>query len=551
MKKSKKRLFIKHIVTVIIWLFTVSFFSQELSLEENKVMQKIDSIFDNSDREIALKNSFKLMNKYRLSGDYISTIVAINKINTLYDIDKSQRTFAGLNSYLGQAYNGLGLYSESINKVSKALIYAEKEKDFQIMFSSLMILSEAYMELDIKDKGKRMMLKAYRLSDTLNNIESKKMVLGNLSLIYSNIQNYDSVKYYIDKLELLETNKERPSTFVHLHKGNYFLEVNKLDSAIYYSNIFEKELKYFNNKHNKMASDILFSEIFLRKKEYVTSEFYANKALAIARSEHYKDDLVDIYELFTNIYKNRKPFKSKLYFGKKEALTDSVTTSNMRSAIKNIKLLYDIEKNTLDLEKINLENTIKENKLKTVYALLAGAIFIIGLTFFQKKKINKAYKKLVKENVDSVNTQEEITNLRKQLFQHSKPVVIPNKKIKLTLENAESIELMIRKLFDIEKVFLEKDLNLDKLADYINTNRVYVSHVFNNNIKLSFTEMLNKYRINEAKKLLLLNVKKYTIEAVALESGFKNKATFNRNFKQLTGVTPSFFIKSTQLIKNN
>lgn len=542
------KLSIKNIVTITLWFVVLPFFSQELSLDENVVIEKIDSIYANTERKIVFTPLLKLVDEYRLSGDYISTIIAINKINNFYDKEKNKRTFAGLNSYLGQAYNGLGLYSETINKVSKSLMYARKEKDTQILITSLMILSEAYMELDIKDKGKRLMIDAYGISDTINDIESKKIVTGNLSLIYSDIKKNDSVKYYLDKLELLEKDKEKPSTFVHLHKGNYYLEINKLDSAIYYSKLFQKELKYFTNTHTEMALDRLFSEIFLKKKDFIQSETYANKALAIAIKEQYKDDLVDIYELLSDIYKNTDTFKSKLYFDKKETLKDSVTTSNMRSAIENIKLLYEIDKKSSDIEKLNLENTLKESKLKVVYVFLFGVISIMVLIFFQKKKINKAYKKLVEENVDSVNTHEEITNLRKKLFENSNEEIVPNNKIKLTQENANAIELMIRKLFDIEKVFLEKDLDLDKLANYLNSNRVYVSYVFNNNIKLSFSEMLNKYRINEAKKLLLLNVKKYTIEAVALESGFKNKVTFNRNFKRLTGVTPSFFVKNTREI---
>ena len=36
--------------------------------------------------------------------------------------------------------------------------------------------------------------------------------------------------------------------------------------------------------------------------------------------------------------------------------------------------------------------------------------------------------------------------------------------------------------------------------------------------------------------------RKYTIEYVSLQSGFLNQPVFNRAFKNVTGVTPSFFI---------
>ena len=101
-------------------------------------------------------------------------------------------------------------------------------------------------------------------------------------------------------------------------------------------------------------------------------------------------------------------------------------------------------------------------------------------------------------------------------------------------------------MFDIEKVYLQKDLDLEKFAKITNTNRVYLSFVFNNIINTPFSEMLNKYRINEAKKMLILNSKKFTIEAIANHSGYKNKATFNRNFKKLTGITPTVFLKIYQ-----
>lgn len=331
--------------------------SQELSLENNKVFSEIDSINNHFEKEKRFPELLKLMNFYRSSGEYISTITIINNINQTYKLDKRKRTFSGLNTYLGQSYNGLGLYSETINKVSKSLIYARKNNDVKILFSSLMILSEAYMELDIKDKGKRMMLDAYRISDTINDVQSKKIVLGNLSLIYFDFKKLDSAKYYLDKLELLEKNKEKPSSFVHLHKGNYYLETNKLDSAIYYGKLFEKELKYFNNRHNEMALNILFTEIYLKKKEFKTSKIYANKALEIAELKKYKDDLIDIYELFSDIYKSTNVIKSELFNKKKEVLKDSVTTSNMRVALGNIKLLYEIDKKSLNIEKLNLENT--------------------------------------------------------------------------------------------------------------------------------------------------------------------------------------------------
>jgi AraC-like DNA-binding protein len=56
----------------------------------------------------------------------------------------------------------------------------------------------------------------------------------------------------------------------------------------------------------------------------------------------------------------------------------------------------------------------------------------------------------------------------------------------------------------------------------------------------TFTDYVNKYRINHARKLLLMD--KNVTEA-CYESGFENLSHFNRTFKKFTGENPSVFRK--------
>ncbi len=94
-----------------------------------------------------------------------------------------------------------------------------------------------------------------------------------------------------------------------------------------------------------------------------------------------------------------------------------------------------------------------------------------------------------------------------------------------------------------QKLFLEADLSLQKLAKEINTKPNYLSQVINTKHNCNFREFINKYRIDFAKKLLSgTNLK---IEAVAYDSGFNNISTFNLAFKKETGMTPSQYRKST------
>ena len=101
------------------------------------------------------------------------------------------------------------------------------------------------------------------------------------------------------------------------------------------------------------------------------------------------------------------------------------------------------------------------------------------------------------------------------------------------------------KLFEKEKIYRENDINLEMVAQKLNTTRHNASQVINEHFKVSFHELVNTYRINEAKKILAEpNDHGMNIIDVAYEVGYNNKVTFNKAFKKNTQLTPSEFQRS-------
>jgi AraC-like DNA-binding protein len=90
------------------------------------------------------------------------------------------------------------------------------------------------------------------------------------------------------------------------------------------------------------------------------------------------------------------------------------------------------------------------------------------------------------------------------------------------------------------KPYLNSELKLAELAAKINTSPQNLSQVINTEFKQNFYDYINSYRVDEAKKLLLnpgYDNKK--ILTIGFDVGFNSKATFNRVFKKLTGLTPT------------
>jgi AraC-like DNA-binding protein len=88
--------------------------------------------------------------------------------------------------------------------------------------------------------------------------------------------------------------------------------------------------------------------------------------------------------------------------------------------------------------------------------------------------------------------------------------------------------------------YLAPELTLGELAAQMRTNTSWLSRVINTGCGQNFNDFINEYRVREAEhKLRDPRLRHYTLLAVALESGFNSKSTFNRVFRKLRGVTPS------------
>src|SRR5690606_23439134 len=94
------------------------------------------------------------------------------------------------------------------------------------------------------------------------------------------------------------------------------------------------------------------------------------------------------------------------------------------------------------------------------------------------------------------------------------------------------LQLQLEQLFDIEKIHTITGLKLSDVAERLNVRPSVLSTLINTHLKTSFFEMVNNYRVKEAKQLLLhQDYQQYKIAYIAELSGFNSRASFFRVFK--------------------
>lgn len=118
--------------------------------------------------------------------------------------------------------------------------------------------------------------------------------------------------------------------------------------------------------------------------------------------------------------------------------------------------------------------------------------------------------------------------------------VVDNKLIDIYDKNAQTREPVREALQYIDK-HLKDDISLKDVADYVHLNPSYLSVLFKEQAKLTFSEYITRRRIQRAKELLITT--KLPISEVAEECGYKTTKYFIKLFKDLEGITPSVYRK--------
>ncbi|MDF2189917.1 helix-turn-helix domain-containing protein [Paraflavitalea sp. CAU 1676] len=106
---------------------------------------------------------------------------------------------------------------------------------------------------------------------------------------------------------------------------------------------------------------------------------------------------------------------------------------------------------------------------------------------------------------------------------------------------------LLIKVMEEEKLFLDPSLTVNGLAGRIGVQPKTVSALINQQLNKSFSSFINEYRVGHFKdRVLQQDAASLTISGIAAECGFPSPATFQRVFKQVTGITPSQYIQEAR-----
>ena len=208
--------------------------------------------------------------------------------------------------------------------------------------------------------------------------------------------------------------------------------------------------------------------------------------------------------------------------------TEQLFDTQIAEQLQTLRTRYEVDKHIAEKEKA---------RLSFRFAAGIGALLLVILIiwFFYSRKIHKKNVALVDQILAQEKDGAEIDKLRKIAQENA-----------ATLPETDEIFARLEKLMQEQRPYTKTDCNRKTLAEAIGTNEKYLSESIKNNTDLSVNEYIVKYRLKHANTLLLRPAAEYTIDAVAIDSGFGSRSNFHEHYRTNYGITPNEFRKTIQ-----
>lgn len=244
--------------------------------------------------------------------------------------------------------------------------------------------------------------------------------------------------------------------------------------------------------------------------------------------KYMRPDVRESYELLIKYYTDKGDTNKQLLYINRLLEVDSIINHNYKNLSQKIFKEYDAKK--LIRAKTEIENKmIWRNSIAYGTASILLVISIIGIRKHRRK--SKYYKQKFEELMNA----------------NSNEKTFVSKTTDNDLEiNPEIIETALKNLekFEKTKKYLEKDMNLSKIAAYLKTNTKYASKIILKHRGKKTIDYINDLKIDYVIELLKTENKyrNYTNKALAEEVGFGSTQNFTRAFKNRTDISPTYFV---------
>lgn len=478
-------------------------------------------------------------------GAYDSSIYYLNKSIRISQLPGFEAELSASLGNLGYVYKTLGNYNKALENYSAAYKISIAMGDSLSMATDMNNIAAIYLHWKNYKMAGEYFGRALAIYERSQNLTNTEVTMANLANVLQQQKKYDSALFlYKKSLKIAQELGREGSAAVKLSNiGMLYHQTGMTDSAIIYlKNSLEtgRGLGRINSVCSTLQN---LGEVYLEKGELESAQKYLLEALDCAESLNALPILEKTYKSLSKFYEDSgKPSLALEALKKYQSVNDSLFTLQSNEMLAEMEALYENEIQQQQIELLVQKNQLTETRLNrnfiVMYGISGGLAFLLIISivitslYIQKKKANR---RLVRKILEIMKKEEEC----------EENITTPNNHSPLNNEEKNRLLNELARLIKEDRIYTKKQLSLPDLAKLLNTNTAYLSRLINEHYKTNFPNFLNKLRVQEAQKMLTREeFKNQTFEAIAETVGFHSRSAFNAAFKNITGVTPGFFIQN-------
>ncbi len=426
---------------------------------------------------------------YEIVGKFDDAQIAYHKSLKIAEGRKDSFGIAQTWINIAMLKSKVGDYKNALKLNKKAQNYFFNIKDTSNLGLTFLNASVFYNLFD-KEKAIEELLKGKVLFETIRDTSNIIKIYSNLSSNYTDLKKYTEAEYYFIQAKNLSSRFE-----------TYGFNAYVLNNGI---------------------------ELYIQKKDLATAKALLketeNNLLKYPNPEKYTQFLALKVKL--NAYEGNLPeFEKSLKKYDEENV--KVMTDNFTSDYEQWSIIYEKDELIKSINKLSNVNKLKNKTIIVNSVIIIILIFILVLVAILYLKLRDSYKKLFQLNN-----------------------MVPDKALQDVIiddedSNEQKLYLLfteIQQLMEEEKFYLKPGITISDVSTALGTNDKYISLSVNKYARMNFNHYINTLRVQEAKKLLLEPNRNSSIQDIAIACGFGNASSFIRVFKQITGLTPAYYV---------
>ena len=457
-------------------------------------------------------------------------------------------------SLFGESYRNICFSFIRLGKLDSALIYAEKlyefskrENDLTVRRSALMAMGNISLQNRKYENSlafyKEALESSQKSGDTLN----LKVDLYNVGLAYNTLKDFESGIEYLEKAAIraeAEGEKRLLATIYGTLADNY-LETNNEAQQFFYLNKANELAKAIGNQPLLAMGYSNLMQYHMRKNEFGEAIKLGKQAQSILEIKPNIQLGAKVDSIMYISYKVLKDSENALlYLEKYDKIKDQIRSETQRQKLEELTLGFEVERKNLQIESQEAELKAKKTKIRLLLVALMVSLMLIAsgiYIYFKNAKTRQIFFQKEKE-IDFQMEKNKLRNQSNKIYsqpQEPENLITEVEEQKIKLKN---IFLEIVDQIEQQKLYLDPELNQKSLANLLGTNRQYLYEAINQGGEENFRGLINRLRINEAKKIIEDSVKsgnKINYAIINNLVGFKAFSTYYRAFKGLTGLTPN------------